>query len=331
MSIASSVDVPNMRKWARTGFKEFASMCCDRPDIGLVTDPDAFSMTQRVVRMGSATIADTVVGSDITMECGEECTSYRVVLLQSGRTECVQWGKSLAAGPGTAIVYAPSGLGTARWSAASTMTCFKVRRSAVDEALADALGREVPSRIDFTPLLPVAAAETRSWINMLLLFKEQIFRPDSLLNQPLVAAPYVDSLIRGFLLAAEHSHRGALTRDERTPAPRAIRAAIDIIEAEAHLPLTLSVIARRSHISVRALQQGFRRHLATTPTEYLRQVRLRRAHTSLVEADPSTASVSSVAYHWGFTNLGRFAAMHSLRYGESPAVTLRRSRIRSHA
>jgi len=328
MSEASSADESDARVWARTGFEEFASTCCDRPDLALLTDPDAFSMTQRVVRMGSATITESVLGSDISMQCGDECKSYRVVLLQSGRTECVQWGKPVAAGPGTAVVYAPVGLATARWAAASRMICLKVHRSAVHDALADALGREVTSRVDFTPILPAAAAETQSWINMLLLFKEQIFQPDSVLNQPLVGMPFVDSLVRGFLLAADHSQRSVLTRDGHPPAPRAIRAAIDLIEEQAHLPLTLTTIARRCHMSVRSLQQGFRCHLNTTPTEYLRQVRLRRAHESLIEADPSTASVSSIAYQWGFTNLGRFAAMHSARYGVTPAVTLRRAQIR---
>ncbi len=163
---------------------------------------------------------------------------------------------------------------------------------------------------------------------MLLHFKEQLFRPNGLLNQPLVGLPFADILVRGFLFAAEHSHRNALAMDERLAAPRTIRIAVEIIEAEAHLPLTVSSIAARGHVSVRSLQQGFRRYMGTTPMAYLRDVRVRRAHDSLLESDPSTASVASVAYHWGFTNLGRFAAAHAARYDEPPAVTLRRRAFR---
>jgi transcriptional regulator GlxA family with amidase domain len=57
---------------------------------------------------------------------------------------------------------------------------------------------------------------------------------------------------------------------------------------------------------------------------YLRKVRLRRAHQTLLESDPSTTTVASVAYHWGFSNLGRFAAAHAARYREAPVETLRR-------
>jgi transcriptional regulator GlxA family with amidase domain len=160
---------------------------------------------------------------------------------------------------------------------------------------------------------------------MLGLFAEQFFHPHSLIHQPLVGMPFVDSLVRGFLLAAEHSLRSALTEDLRPVAPRAIRTAIDVIEAEAQLPLTLSSIAARSQVSVRSLQQGFKHHLGMSPMSYLREVRLRRAHQTLIESDPSIVTVASVAYDWGFTNLGRFAAAHADRYREPPAKTLRRT------
>jgi transcriptional regulator GlxA family with amidase domain len=131
--------------------------------------------------------------------------------------------------------------------------------------------------------------------------------------------------VRGFLFATEHSHQVALDGDEQLVAPRAIRTAVEIIEEEAHLPLTLSVIASRSHVSIRTLQQGFQRHVGTSPMAYLREVRPRRAHQTLLESDPSTVTVASVAYRWGFGNLGMFAAAHAARYREPPVKTLRRS------
>jgi AraC-like DNA-binding protein len=201
---------------------------------------------------------------------------------------------------------------------------FKIDRHAVEDALSDAMGRQVTSQPDFARLMPTDTVLGRSWINMLLLFADQFFHSDGLLNQPLVGTPFVDSLVRGFVLGAEHSHRNALTGDGHTVTPRAIRAAVDVIEAEANLPLTLSSIAVRSHISVRSLRQGFKCHLGMSPMSYLREVRLRRAHQTLLESDPGAVTVASVAYRWGFTNLGRFAAAHAARYDEPPLESLRR-------
>jgi AraC-like DNA-binding protein len=305
-------------------FDDFALVCCGRPHTHLLTDPDSFSMCHRVGRIGGATVSEVAVGAEMSLDAGESCGAYRIVVLRAGRAEGMYRGLSLMGGPGAVTLYPPQGRVAAKWSAGSRFLSLKLDRAAVHDALSDALGWQVMSQPDFAPVLSTESAATRSWINMVALFKDQIFRPDSMLNQPLVGLPFVDSLVRGFLLAADHPHRDALAKDVRLFAPRAIRSAIEIIEEEAHLPLTLTSIATRTHISVRTLQQGFQRHLDTSPMAYLREVRLRRAHQALLRSDPSQVTVASVAYRWGFTNLGRFAAAHSARYRETPTETLRR-------
>jgi AraC-like DNA-binding protein len=113
-------------------------------------------------------------------------------------------------------------------------------------------------------------------------------------------------------------------------APRAIGTAVEIIEEEADSPLTLSSIAARCHVSFRSLRQGFRRHLINSPMAFLREVRLRRAHQTLLRSDPSAVTVASVLIN-GVSNLGRFATAHATRYGETPAETFRRTVFRPAA
>ena len=310
---------------------DFAVLCCDQPHIRLLSDPDSLSLNHRVARIGPLTIGELVVGSDVSLDCGEVCSAYRVNVLRTGRLESVHRSSSVTAGPGSALVYRPQGHAAARWAANSRMIAVKIGRCVVDDALSDALGRQVTSQIDFQPTMSTTTGATHSWINMLLMLTEQVFRPDSVLTRPLVGLPFVDSLVRGLLLAADHGHRDAVAAEPKPVAPRTIRAALDIIEAEPHLPLTVSALAARSHVSVRSLQEGFRRHLGMSPMAYVREVRLRRAHQTLHQSDPSIATVATIAYQWGFTNLGRFATAHTARYGETPAVTLRRTGFQDHA
>ena len=70
-----------------------------QPHLNLLSDPDSFSLTQRAGRMGPVTLSELIVGSDMSMDCGELCNTYRVIVLQSGRTECVHRGSSVSAGP----------------------------------------------------------------------------------------------------------------------------------------------------------------------------------------------------------------------------------------
>jgi transcriptional regulator GlxA family with amidase domain len=160
---------------------------------------------------------------------------------------------------------------------------------------------------------------------MVMMLNDQVSRPDRILREPLVGLPFIDSLVRGLLVVADHPYRSAVVRPTTPQRSRLVETAVEIIEAEAHLPLTVTSIAARSRGSVRSLQEAFRREMEMTPMAYLRQVRLRRAHHALVESDPTVTTVASVAHHWGFTNLGRFAAMHAARYREPPGVSLRRT------
>nr|WP_231120026.1 helix-turn-helix domain-containing protein [Mycobacterium colombiense] len=311
--------------WTTTkSLDDFAILCCQEPHLELRGDPNSFSLTQRTGRMGPIAFSEFVTGSDVFMDSGEHCSGYRINVVRSGRLKSIHSRVSECTGAGTVAVYQPEGYGAALWVADSRMLGVKIDRDAVEDALGDALGRSLKSQVDFTPITSIDAAPTRSWVNMLTLFAEQFLRPGSLLQQPLIAAPYLDSLVRGFLLAIDHPHREAVATGVGQAPPRTIRVAIDIIEDEAHLPTTVSSLAARSHVSVRSLQEGFRSYLGMSPMAYLREVRLRRAHQTLQDADPTEVTVSSVAYRWGFTNLGRFATAHANRYGETPSVTLHR-------
>ena len=82
-------------------------------------------------------------------------------------------------------------------------------------------------------------------------------------------------VLDGLLLGQSHSHSEAATREGRSGPAAAISRAVELIEEGPSEPWTTVRLAAEVHLSVRALQAGFRRDLAATPMTYLRQVRLR--------------------------------------------------------
>jgi len=85
-------------------------------------------------------------------------------------------------------------------------------------------------------------------------------------------------------------------------------------------------VADHVGLSVRALQQGFAKHVEMVPTALLREVRLRHIREILLDSRPDDTSVTTVAASWGFFHVGRFAGQYRAAYGESPSETLRRRR-----
>ena len=112
----------------------------------------------------------------------------------------------------------------------------------------------------------------------------------------------------------------AADRHDATPA--LLRRAMAYIDECAHTDITITDIAAHVYATPRAVQYVFRRHLDMTPMQYLRRVRLERAHRDLTEADPGGTTVGAVAAHWGFAHQGRFARFYRQTYGRSPSQTL---------
>jgi len=225
VTVQSVAQFSNTAEWTTAnGIDGFASLCCYEPHIHLLSDPQSFSLTQRVGGIGPVVVAEVIVDSDVDIHCGELCSAYRVNVLRSGRVESVHRGSSLIGGPGIAAVYQPEGDAGSRWAAGSRLLGVKIDRCAVEDALSDALGRQLTSQIDFTSCMSIEAGAARSWLNMLSLFAEQLFRPGSLLNHPLAGWPFVDSLVHGLLLAADNPYRRAIaggdTRGQPSQCPR---------------------------------------------------------------------------------------------------------------
>jgi transcriptional regulator GlxA family with amidase domain len=105
--------------------------------------------------------------------------------------------------------------------------------------------------------------------------------------------------------------------------PKLLRGAIAFIHDNAHRDIGLTDIASALNVTPRSVQYAFRRHLNTTPLEYLRRVRLAHAHHDLLAADPAVDTVMDIAGRWGFGHAGRFSMVYKRTFGTPPSKTLR--------
>ncbi|HET7826571.1 MAG TPA: helix-turn-helix domain-containing protein [Anaeromyxobacter sp.] len=117
--------------------------------------------------------------------------------------------------------------------------------------------------------------------------------------------------------------------DDRAPRatalPRDLARILEWCRGHAQEPVQLPALAEVAGVPARTLEAHFRRFLGVTPLTWVRQARLERVRCALLASDGRT-SVSRVALDCGFTQLGRFAAQYSRRFGELPSETLQRIR-----
>jgi AraC-like DNA-binding protein len=183
---------------------------------------------------------------------------------------------------------------------------------------------QAPLPIRFPSFQPVSHAAAMSWRDTVTYVKHMSLADDAVAT-PLV----VGNLSRLLASVALSAFPNAVVSDptpfDRTDSqPILLRRAIADIESSVAENISLADIADSIHVTPRAVQYMFRKHLDTTPLQYLRRQRLRYAHLDLLAADRMKETVTTVAARWGFAHTGRFAVLYREHFGESPHTTLRR-------
>jgi AraC-like DNA-binding protein len=176
----------------------------------------------------------------------------------------------------------------------------------------------------FPSLRPAGAVAARQWRQTVEYLTQNLrVNPDAM-SQPLLngattrlLAATLHTTFPNTWLTEPHY----LDRVDATPTT--VSRAIAFIDANADLDISAADIARAAHVTVRAVQLAFRRHLNSTPMAYLRQVRLERAHEQLRAATPADGTtVTDIAARWGYANPSRFTAHYRRVYGQPPSHTL---------
>ncbi|MET7732183.1 helix-turn-helix transcriptional regulator [Streptomyces sp. NPDC005402] len=235
----------------------------------------------------------------------------------------VQQGVSDSFGPGDVVSLAPPELSYAGrvHAARYNITMLDPELLSQVAATADPRRREPVRLTGHRPHTPAAADRLRETIRYV---QEHVLSDPTVADQPLVASTAAQHLAATVLATFPNTASTDPTGSDRQDAhPAALRRAVAHMEDNADRPLTVAQIAEAAHVSVRALQYAFRRHLDMTPLAYLRQVRLSRAHDELAAADPEEGNtVTDIAARWGFYHPGRFATLYRHSYERAPRRTL---------
>jgi AraC-like DNA-binding protein len=180
-----------------------------------------------------------------------------------------------------------------------------------------------PLPIRFADFRPVDAPSSRLWKDTVNYVKNCVL-VDDIMSTPLVLG-HASRMMAAVLLSTFPSTTTSFERphDRTDHRPVLLRRAIEYVDSNAANDIALADIAEAVHVTPRAVQYTFRRHLDTTPLHYLRQVRLHHARQELLAADRRNKTVTAIAARWGFMHTGRFAVMYRQTFGESPHETLR--------
>ncbi|WP_433498154.1 AraC family transcriptional regulator [Sphaerimonospora sp. CA-214678] len=262
-------------------------------------------------------------GAEMLITPDEWGSYFFVEIPLAGAAEVCQGREHLVATTGLAYVLSTTGRTSIRWAAGNEQLIARFDRSALEAQLGRMLGRQPGEPLVFSLGMDLTRPPSRSWLSIVDLLRREAETGGAMLAQPAAAKRLEELLMTQLLLAQPSNYTPALRGEQPHVPPPVVRRAMELIEAHAAEPLTVEDIAEAVGVGARALQEGFRRHLDTTPMAYLRDMRLNRVRAELTAGAAGMTTVTDVAFRWGFTHLGRFSLAYRQCFGEPPSVTLR--------
>jgi AraC-like DNA-binding protein len=254
---------------------------------------------------------------------GDPLDALHVNHLRSGQARYDPGSRERSYGPGDVFLAVQPGRPYATQSHDADIEVTVIDPALLSQVAGTGPGGAGPP-VRLTGYDPVSAQAAGEWKNTLTYVRDTVLASPDAAAMPLLVSTAARLLAAATLAAFPSNAFTEPTSTDRHDAHRGtVRRAVTFIDEHAHTDITIADIAAAARVTIRAVQLAFRRHLDTTPTAYLRRVRLEHAHRQLQAAGPATTTITDVAYRWGFSNATRFAAYYRQAYGVPPSHTLR--------
>ncbi|MBL0372810.1 AraC family transcriptional regulator [Rhizobium sp. KVB221] len=284
-------------------------------------NPRAFHARHHTVEQADYSVNFVSYGATVDIDPGE---LSRFFLLQipiegAARVRCGTVSTDVVSGQSASLL-SPTLPTRMTWQEGCEKLILLVRREAV-EAQFQALTHEVGRDIEFDPRIdlsaPMGQALWRHSMMMLAAAEEPGATPRA--YQILLRDGLTTLLLTGFA----NNRSRAFSSPAPTAGPSAVMRAKEFIRANAARAVSMEEVAAAAGVSLRSLQDSYKRSQGLTLGEGLLDARLICFREGLLAAGPS-ATVAEIAFAAGFGHLGRAAAAYRARFGETPSETLRR-------
>jgi len=265
--------------------------------------------------------------SGMQIKFPEPPDAYAIYLPIAGRLDIDIGSQRFKCGPDSAFIGDMSTFERLCLHEGTRATGIAFGKDVVIRQLSELLDAPVNKKLEFSAVMDgTAAAITRISTVSALLWTNLANEPENVASAKFAELQF-QSLVVLLLEGVPHNYSAALACRVSPAMPRHVKRAIDFMVANVAMPITIAEVARASGSSVRSLNLGFQRFKGTSTLQYLRQIRLEGVRRTLT-SDVDHGAISQIAQQWGFTHMGRFAALYKEAFGQSPSETVRYSGTR---
>lgn len=283
-------------------------------------NPHALEVELNEVRLHDVSVRTLRYGTDVTIDPGRRGDHYLMQLPLRGRADVRSGVAQVAVDPGVLSVLQPQAPTLMHWSGDCAMILLQVSRDVIHRRLWPAGSARRPASVALSASRrdPRVAAWWRAAEDMVGNLDQF---GEHWLGHRAAKASMEEFLLSAFTALLQPQDADSTSPPTASADTRRLQRAKDYIHAHLDQALLLEDMAREACVCPRTLEAMFKRHEATTPLNYARQVRLQAVHDALKRGQGQ--NVTDVALSFGFAHMGRFAAQYRRQFGCPPSHTWR--------
>lgn len=264
-------------------------------------------------------------GTAVRIDPGPLSTFVLVQIPLSGHADLTVAGTTWQSDQTTASIPPVDQPSSMRWHEDTPQLIVYLERAPLERVARSLFGIDQNTHLGLPATLDLTSEAGKAFSSFVSSFHTDLNSGSPAVTNAVARTILHETLMARFLLALDAPPAGTPTRQSLHPAPSKVVARFrELLDRHAHEAVGVVDLAEAMQIPLRTLQHCVRHELGTTPSQMLVRARLNLAHSRLRAADPTTATVTTIALDCGFNHLGRFAAEYRAAFGESPSESLRR-------
>lgn len=288
------------------------------------SDGHAFAARASYAKFESIGILFCAYGASKTVVDFQEGDFARIQFGLKGKSTTTINGRRILIDAEQACITSPGRAATTTFEPDFEQIVVRIETAALRRALTSILGAQSKVIPEFDSELNLNHPLAANFRRLVLAFAQQLDECAAELP-PILLKQIEQSITLNFLYATRHSLNELLEQRESNASVHHIKKVEEYIEAHWDRPMNVETLATVSNISVRALFRAFQETRGYSPKAFAKSVRLKKAKEMLCDPSPD-ATVTSVAFRCGFSNLGHFANDYRKMFGELPSSTIEKAR-----
>jgi AraC-like DNA-binding protein len=275
--------------------------------------------------IGRVSINALQYGAAIRIGVRPAANTFLLLVLLKGTGTVKQEGHITPISEHAVYMFNPGVPATLELSSEQINFTIKIPMSAFNDFLERESGRTLLSELEFLTYFEEAQISGNALRRFIKFLCGELDEGNLNINVPLIEKLYEQTILGLVLTDLPHNYNEFIGMEPLEPAPEYIRRVEKYISENFTETVSLSDLAECAAISVRALQNGFRRFRNTTPMEYLRDYRLNMSRQKLGDEQYADLNISEIATRSGFSHLSKFAKCYRQRFGETPSETRKKA------